>query len=898
MRRISWARASQFNWVFDNLGAVPLMAAVAGKADQATALVQADGTVRIETPLPGGGKVVYVRGVWRRETSFCWEGFWADPLEGDVTNYFAGGSFGHQGEATVLTLGTSLPPGTPVQVFYLYDTGETAQKYEALNNYPCIRRAWRHRQDFTYDFAVDRLLDFMGFLHLAGKERGQDFGPACKFLWEALAARQASLTPPLVYDTFERDLWERGAYFLYRQDTRGGAAFQRFATELFPGETGRALHVRAALPAQSDGAWWGYGLNWALDQEPFASLDRVSFRLKGQATARHVHHLAKYGSGSATLMVTGDYTRQERRYFVVHIETGGEVGQATCRWSKDGGLTWEAEGVITGDREHPVTLFGGLSVYWESGPGPDLVAGDYWTFWAGPPATHPRRLLVVLNDAAPGEADPFGPAHTFVHAIPDRFGEFTSFEIPFQQFWRRDNIIDDGDRVRATWGAWYSASQPGESDIWISDREETEVLLGDIFYTQRQVTWDLSPQVTAFGVWVGIDPNLCSSSGHSNVNFLIQPQVAGASTLTLRVKVKDAQGSYFYQDREVAVGTWQRVTVNLGEMLLESGSLPLTHPLQVVDLGIPSSPPTNGTFLLTDLKFGGHRRFTGAARLRLLEFKCEQQQLLEHEWWLDDVTLNLVAEDPYPLVPRLAISLTPYGQNPWRGPTLVHYAQPLGPYLAGDLEACRTYVEFHRDAQEEYHRRYAGLKGPVLPVHTRNDLENIALCGEENFNRFGWWPKYRDFGRTVAFWHFNQALTDASGRGHTLSFGPEGTPAYTTGLCQPGLTALDLDGEHYAYLPDHEDLNMGEGDFTVQVVFRTSEAGAQVLLSKMTGNRGYQIELTENSQIKASVGDGTTVLSLTGETPLNDGREHHVTLIFKAKEENGFRLLVDGAEIL
>ncbi len=87
MSRIQWARASQFNWVFDNLGGTPLMAAVAGKAAGATALVQPDGTLRLESPNPGGGRVAFLRGVWRQETSFAWDGFWADPVDGDLTDY-------------------------------------------------------------------------------------------------------------------------------------------------------------------------------------------------------------------------------------------------------------------------------------------------------------------------------------------------------------------------------------------------------------------------------------------------------------------------------------------------------------------------------------------------------------------------------------------------------------------------------------------------------------------------------------------------------------------------------------------------------------------------------------------------------------------------------------------
>ena len=133
------------------------------------------------------------------------------------------------------------------------------------------------------------------------------------------------------------------------------------------------------------------------------------------------------------------------------------------------------------------------------------------------------------------------------------------------------------------WGSWYSATQPGDSDITVGTREETEILLGETFYTQRHITWDLSPYVTAFGVWAGIDTSRCNSTGHVNLNFLIKPVVSGVSSLTLRVKVKDAQGSYFYRDETVQVNTWQRVTVTLGGDDAGIGGVP-PHP----------SPPGGG----------------------------------------------------------------------------------------------------------------------------------------------------------------------------------------------------------------------------------------------------------------------------------------------------------------
>ncbi len=896
MGRVQWTRASQFNWVFDNMGGTPLQEAVAGNWNQAVAAVQADGRVAITAPNLGGGQVYWIRGVWRLDTLFPYEGFWADPLSGDVTNYYTGGSFANERGLTTVALGTPLPSGTMVQLYYIYLTGEQARKYEPLNNYPCIRRAYRSRDDYTYDFAVDRMLDLMVLLHLAGRERGRNYGPLIQFLWDAYLSREGSRTSPLMHDDFERQQWDRGPYLLYRGATTGVAAFQDFQSELAPGQSGRALHVRAALPTTQDAAWFGYGLDWSLSEAPFNAMDRLSFTVQGNADTSCVHNVNKTGSGSATLVILGDYTRQEKRQFVVQIETTGEVGSATFRWSKDGGATWEADGLLSGDRQHPVTLEEQLAIAWESGVGNDLVAGDFWNFWGGEPAIHPRRLLVTLNDAERDDPNPWTPGHTYVHAIPDRFAEATAFNLPFSQFWRLDNIIEDPDRLQALWAAWYSAPQEGASDITVGTREETEVILDETFYTQRYITWDFSPEVTAFGVWTGINTSRCNSTGQVNLNFLLKPEVSGLSTLTIRAKVKDARGSYFYQDVAVQVNSWQRVTVNLGEMSLDSGVAPLTHPIQVVDIGIPTSPPSNGALAFTDLKFDDHVTFATGQCLKVLEFKMEQQGLAEHEWWLDDVALNLDATDPYPYAPRLAISLTPHGQNPWRGPTLVHYVQPLASYLVGAPQLTQTYLRVHTDAQAEYTRRYGGLPGPVVPVHTRNDVENIALCGEEDFGRFSWWPRYRDFGKVTGSWHFNGGLTDASGKGHKLSWSA-GDPTYASGICQPGNTALSFDGSgQHAYLNPCADFQLENENFTLEAVIKFNHLGTTMSIMALwdqSGNqRSWNFYKSHDDVIYLSFStDGVNHFDIPLNGTVTDNNYHHLVV---TRTGNLLDLYLDG----
>jgi len=65
--------------------------------------------------------------------------------------------------------------------------------------------------------------------------------------------------------------------------------------------SGRALHVKAALPTTGDAAWFGYGLDWSLAADPFKAMDRLTFILQGVGSTSHLHNLTKTGSGSATL---------------------------------------------------------------------------------------------------------------------------------------------------------------------------------------------------------------------------------------------------------------------------------------------------------------------------------------------------------------------------------------------------------------------------------------------------------------------------------------------------------------------------------------------------------------------------------------------------------------------
>ena len=101
-----------------------------------------------------------------------------------------------------------------------------------------------------------------------------------------------------------------------------------------------------------------------------------------------ISEISRTGTGSASLNLLGTYRGDYLQDYLLEAETGGEVGSATFRWSHNQGQSWQKTGLYTAGVDGPVELEEGLSVYWESGLGSDLAAGDRWTFTASPPVYH------------------------------------------------------------------------------------------------------------------------------------------------------------------------------------------------------------------------------------------------------------------------------------------------------------------------------------------------------------------------------------------------------------------------------------------------------------------------------------------------------------------------------
>lgn len=602
-------------------------------------------------------------------------------------------------------------------------------------------------------------------------------------------------------------------------------------------------------------------------------------------SAGAISHVQKFlkaaGTGTAPLIVQDGFILATVKYFQLTVTAGGPPGLAKVLVQRFGAdMVPETEEAVTSATAlQPLDLGYGLKAYWLDG---SLEVGDTWLLTCGNQEIRLHRLWVILNDSRPTDPEPFGEAHTYVHGLGDYYPDWQDFELDFSQFWRLGNLIDCRDRKPQAWGNW-SVHQgvPGRPyEMLFYDVAEPETIDGKLFYTKQRFTWNLNPAtLEALGFFVGI-PDDVRSDSFGSLNYLIRQYTD--RPLLVRTKVRDAQGNYFYHDDPVGQDRWVRVTIPLAAFWPERGGT-LTHPLTLVDICLVDNPPAQGSFDLIDLKFDEHLTFPGQ-RLRVVEFKYTAgpvQVPVGPAYYLDDFGFDCAVNDPYPYVPRLAISLNAYGRNPWRGPTLVHYSHPLAPFLVRRFDLKTTFVAFHQEAQREWQRRYGGQQGPIMPVHTRNDLENIVLCGEENFNRFCWWSRYRDYGKSVGAWRFNNTLTDSE-KGAELVMS-SGSPVYSTGICQPGPTSLSLPGSgQHAYYSPGTDFLIHDQDFAVELVIKRNTTGAMTLVGvwNQVGNqRSWLVYLSSANRLIFGYSlDGINNTNLTSNITLTDTNWHHLVV--------------------
>jgi len=271
-----WSRPDRFNWTFDNMGGCSLTATVSGIFGGAMATPFDDGgvwKVRIADPLPGGGNIKYVRGVWRDDVEFGWDGFWANQLT-EGSNYYD--SFGNESSYTDILLTEN--PGGAVQIYYIYNTGLFSAKYDGLNNWPTVQK-WKRGPQYTIVDAVDKYFELIVTLLRETAARGNDNYPTIISLWSEYMQYSPIRTPPLILDNFRRELFDDTPLGIFRNSTIGQIAF--IGTEIDSYLGTRYLKLVIGLPGSDDSAWYGYALNIEnVSDPPWDEMDSISFRLR------------------------------------------------------------------------------------------------------------------------------------------------------------------------------------------------------------------------------------------------------------------------------------------------------------------------------------------------------------------------------------------------------------------------------------------------------------------------------------------------------------------------------------------------------------------------------------------------------------------------------------------
>ncbi len=110
--------------------------------------------------------------------------------------------------------------------------------------------------------------------------------------------------------------------------------------------------------------------NW-IDANATIALSSVAAGVLSQAQ--------KEGAGGATLALSGGYTGDVERDYVVQIDNAGDgsIGSATFRWSRDGGASWVLSGLPTSTAA--TVLENGIAVAWTPAfSGVDVVLNDQW----------------------------------------------------------------------------------------------------------------------------------------------------------------------------------------------------------------------------------------------------------------------------------------------------------------------------------------------------------------------------------------------------------------------------------------------------------------------------------------------------------------------------------------
>lgn len=127
---------------------------------------------------------------------------------------------------------------------------------------------------------------------------------------------------------------------------------------------------------------------------------------------RRIGPVTKTGTGSGTIASGGTYTGLADRSYLIEIDTAGDIGTATFKWSTTGGSTWSGTLIPISDTD-PISIELGLTIQATAGAGQDFDLGDQFEFdaefWTevdyAPTATKEYQVDYVTGDVDFHSAD-------------------------------------------------------------------------------------------------------------------------------------------------------------------------------------------------------------------------------------------------------------------------------------------------------------------------------------------------------------------------------------------------------------------------------------------------------------------------------------------------------------
>lgn len=149
------------------------------------------------------------------------------------------------------------------------------------------------------------------------------------------------------------------------------------------------------------------------------------------------------------------------------------------------------------------------------------------------------------------------------------------------------------------------------------------------------------------------------------------------------------------------------------------------------------------------------------------------------------------------------------------------------------------------------------------------------------------------FAGTVAYWQFNNDLTDSSGNGH-IGTAQGGAASYIT---DAGRTALSLDRVKYVTAAASSDFQFDADteDWTVEGMVKITSDGSYSTIIDSSGSGVWFLRSKTNGLLQSAVADDATPSyceEATGTTNITSGW-HHVAMVYDQDTDDHVNLFVD-----